>query len=516
MPDKPISPPTGELAAPERFLGLTSARAAPFTELLEPNDNILRSKGGIANIAVYKELLRDDQVRSTFQQRRLALISAPTVVDPGGEDAQSVAAADALREELDALAWDDVTSKMLYATFYGWSVAEILWRPSGARVSFANIIVRHRERFRFDVDGRLHLQKMGAPGGFVPMPDRKFWTISTGADSDDEPYGLGLAHSLYWPVYFKRNDLKFWLVFLERFGQPTALAKVPAGQAEDPQTIARAIAMLKSIATDSGVVVPDNVVVELLEAARSGAADYAGMHDAMDRAIAKIVLSQTMTTDNGSSRSQAEVHKGVRDEVVKADSDLVCESFNRGPVRWWTDWNFPGAKPPKVWRNTEPAEDLVARADRDTKVYSLGFEPSEDYIRETYGEGWTKKKETVQAPALRGAVPGALQDNPDDEDVEDDPRFAEAAALAALKAARRGDQQALADAAARFASQYETVMGRRIGAILNAAEDAGDFDLFRERLNEILAEEPPAEAVDKLTRSNFFARMMGLSRAQRR
>lgn len=514
MPDAPqktIAPPTGELAAPERYLGLSSTRAAPYTELIEPNDQILQSKGGVANIKVYKELLRDDQVRSTFQQRRLSLISAETMVDPGADDPLSKQAAEALQEELRAIAWDDITEKMLYATFYGWSVAEIMWRPEGDRVRFDNIIVRARERFRFDVDGRLHLEKMHSMGAYVQMPERKFWTISTGADNDDEPYGLGLAHSLYWPCYFKRNDIKFWLIFLERFGQPTATAKLPAGMTEDPQLVAKAIALLKSITTDAGVVVPDNITIELLEAARSGAADYASMRAAMDGAIAKIVLSQTMTTDNGSSRSQAEVHMSVRDEVVAADSDLICESFNRGPATWWTEWNFPGAVPPRVWRNTRPPEDLNQRAERDKKVAELGYEPTEDYVRETYGEGWVKKK-VVQPPAMR---PG-LQPNPDDPDVESDPQFAEAAALAALKAARRGDQQALVDAAARFASQYETLMGRRIAALLDAAEFADDYETFRRRLDEILAEEPEPETTDKLVRASIFARLLGIARTQRR
>jgi hypothetical protein len=33
-----------------------------------------------------------------------------------------------------------------------------------------------------------------------------------------------------------------------------------------------------------------------------------------------------MTTDDGSSRSQAEVRKGVADWEVKSKADLLCES----------------------------------------------------------------------------------------------------------------------------------------------------------------------------------------------
>jgi hypothetical protein len=53
----------------------------------------------------------------------------------------------------------------------------------------------------------------------------------------------------------------------------------------------------------------------------------------MDECIAKVVLSQTMTTQDGSSLSQAQVHAGVKLEVVKSDADLLSDSFNAGPAR---------------------------------------------------------------------------------------------------------------------------------------------------------------------------------------
>lgn len=507
---QPKRPTMGEIAAPEDPLNPLKRAAggqfAPFTTVLQTTDSILQSKGGIENLKVYRELLRDDQVASVWAQRRLALTSCDTVVEPGADDAQSKAAAEALDAELKALAWDDVTDKALFAAFYGWGVAEIIWQRNGDRVSFGAIKVRDRARFRFDMAGNLYLWTVR---GWELMPERKFWTVTTGADNHDEPYGLGLAHALYWPVFFKRNDVKFWLMFLEKFGMPTAVAKVPAGMISDPKTVQQAVAMLQQIATDAGVVVPDNVAVELLEAARSGSADYAGMHDAMNAAISKIVVGQTMTTDNGSSRAQGEVHERVAQKIVEADSDLLCGSFNAGPVKWWTEWNFPGAVPPRVYRHTAPPDDLNARAERDGKIKALGYEPTEDYILETYGDGWQKS----QAPAVDPRM--AMQD-PGDADPAQFAESPELAALAALRAARRGDQQALVDAAAKFAADYETTMGRRVGQLLEAAEFAEDYDTFRRRLDELLREAPPSEAAQAVARASFFSRMMGALRGQRR
>jgi len=511
---KEISPPEDPLRPMTRA---SVAAASPFVNLLDTTDSVLKGQGGIANLSVYSELLRDDQVSSTWGQRHLSLTSCETVVEPGGTDAASKSAADALKEELDALPWDDITEKALFARFFGWGVAEVMWRPEGSRVAFDAIKVRDRGRFRFDRERGLHLWTLGT--GWVRMPDRKFWCPVAGGDNHDVLYGLGLAHSLYWPVFFKRNDIKFWLIFLEKFGMPTAVAKLTSAQLDDPEQRAKAITMLRQIATDAGVVVPADVngapVVELLEAARSGAVDYAAMHKAMNEAISKVVVGQTMTTDNGSSKSQAEVHEGVARRLIAADSDLLCGSFNEGPVRWWTEWNFPGALPPRVYRQTAAPEDMNQRAERDGKIHALGFDPTEQYIRETYGEGW-KKREVQQPPAMRQpGMPGAgaVQD-PGNADGE---QFAEeSAALAALKAARRGDQQALAQAAMHFAEQYQSVVGRQVGAILQAAEDSGDPELFRQRLDELLEQGPSPEAVEKVGRASLFSFLLGRLRNQRR
>lgn len=513
-------PKLGELAAPEdprqplrRSIGQS---VSPFTTLLHSTDSILQTKGGIENLKIYRELLRDDQVAAVWMQRRLSLTSCDTVVETGADDALSQEAAATLEAELKAMAWDDITEKMLFSVFYGWGVAEVIWRPNGERVSFDRIVVRDRARFRFDIDRNLYLWTNA--GGWAQMPERKFWTITTGADNHDEPYGLGLAHSLYWPVFFKRNDVKFWLMFLEKFGMPTAMAKVPAGMINDPDTVQKAVGMLQQIATDAGVVVPDNVVVELLEAARSGSADYGGMFEAMNAAISKIVVGQTMTTDAGSSLAQGQVHERVAQKIVEADSDLLCGSFNDGPVRWWCEWNFPGAVPPRVYRHTEPQEDLDKRADRDTKIKALGFEPTEDYILETYGEGWEKAAPAMDPIALlagataAGNAAGAANDGAPDENFAE----GENAALAAMKIARRGDQQAMFNAARIYAQNYQTITGRRVDQLLKAAEFSDDPDTFIRRMDEILAEKPPASAMEKLRRAFFFSGLLGASRVNRK
>jgi len=350
---------------------------------LAPQDRLLAAKGG--DYQLYETVLSDDQVKAVVEQRRLAVVSRPWEVVPGGPAAVDKAAAEFMAEQLTHIGWDRVTDKMLYGVFYGYAVAELLWTVAGGRVVLDQVKVRKARRFRFDAEGRLRLLTVHASEGEA-LPERKFWHFATGADNDDEPYGLGLAHWLYWPVLFKRNGIKFWLVFLEKMGMPTVKGTYPPGASEAEKT--KFLEALAAMQTDSALIVPQGMAVELLEAARSGTPDYVTLVDKMNAAISKVAVGQTMTTDDGASRAQGQVHLTVRQDLVKADADLVCESWNRGPGAWLTEWNFPAARPPQVRRRLDATADLDAQAAREKTLHDMGFRPTLAHIQETYGGEW--------------------------------------------------------------------------------------------------------------------------------
>ncbi|MBF0357868.1 MAG: DUF935 family protein [Magnetococcales bacterium] len=357
------------------------------SNLLAPQDTVLQSRGG--DYALYEDLLRDDQVASTFQQRRLAVTSAEWGVLPGDDRKDSHKAAEHLNEMLVKINWDSVTDKMLYGLFYGFGVGECIWERQGGRIELKELVVRKQRRFAFDSEGRLILRLVNDHQGEL-LPEKKFWHFSAGADNDDEPYGLGLAHWLYWPVYFKRNGIKMWSIFMDKFGMPTAKGSYPANATEEEKQ--RLLSALRAIQTDSGIIVPDGMQVELIEAARGGNISYEVFLDRMNGAIAKVVLSQTMTTEAAGGQYKSEVQKSIRDEVLRRDAKLLSNSFNATVAKWLTSWNYPDAATPRVWRNIVNEKDLRPRAERDKILFDMGFRPSLAYIQETYGEGWQEKE----------------------------------------------------------------------------------------------------------------------------
>lgn len=371
-----------EVSATRDGRDITREFCSPLALLL-PQDAVLQGRGG--DYATYEEVLRDDQVASTFQQRRLAVTSAEWGVRPGGSNRASRKAADRLRLCLETIGWDGVTDKMLYGVFFGYAVAECIWGRDGSDVVLTAIKVRKQRRFAFDQEGGVRLLLRHQPQG-EKMPERKFWHFCTGSDHDDEPYGLGLAHWLYWPVYFKRNGIKLWLIFMDKFGMPTAKGSYPMNATEEEKR--RLLSALQAIQTDSGIIVPEGMQIELIEATRGGQVHYEGFIDRMNAAIAKVVLSQTLTTDAVGGQFKAEVQKSVRNEVVRADADLVCDAFNRTVAQWLTAWNDPSASPPHVWRRIAEEMSPESRASRDKALFSMGFRPTLAYVRETYGGDW--------------------------------------------------------------------------------------------------------------------------------
>lgn len=403
---KPTTPEKKEIAAAGGRNDITqgwvsSSSLLPYQDsLLNTAQHFSLSNKGGHDLRLFEAVLEDDQVFSCLQQRTRAVVSADWTVSPGGETDIDLAAAEFIRGQVSAVAFDDVTEKMLAGRFYGFSFAEMIWGRDDSAVVIDEIKVRNRRRFRFTADGEPRLLTMDDQHSGRELPDRKFWHFSTGGDNSDNPYGRGLAGQLYWPVFFKKHGIQYWMKFLEKFGRPTARGSYPPGATQEQKDALLGIAL--AVGEYDAVTMPEGQMVDLIEASRGGTVSYESLVQMMNKAISKVILSQTMTTDDGSSQSQATVHQGVARSIAKSDADLICSTFNRGPVRWLTEWNFPGAVPPRVWRDMSPPTDLGSTAERDNVLYGMGFVPSLEYIKETYGDGFDLP-ETGQEEGLNGA-----------------------------------------------------------------------------------------------------------------
>lgn len=417
----------------EPLAGLISKSAegywlpAAWMDAIADNDDEILARGGGEGLKLFDALLDDDIAFTAMQQRRAAVVNRPYRVEPGDkDDPRSVKAADDFRAMIDAFNFDNATDKLLYTVWFGYGIGEAMFevREHDGRqiVWLDDIVVPDRRHFGFTNRGELRLTAgLGSTLNGDVLPENKFVAIRTGGTHDFAFYGLGLAHWCYWPIFFKRATLKFWALYLERYGQPTTAIEYPAEEKDDKVALSKRLTAAEGVGKVSAVLVPKGTLTDnmlkVMSPERSGqSADYATFVSAQEDALLRVVLGQSGTakaTPGGlGGDGQASKDEGVKREIVKADSDLVSPAFGR-IAKWITQWNHGfDVKPPSVYRVLDDEEDLTSVAERDSKLNNMGWERTDESFRETYGEGYQRKPEPEPvAPGTPGALPDAANDN---------------------------------------------------------------------------------------------------------
>lgn len=476
-----------------------------FGGVLRHQDDTLLTRGQGKGLKIYDEIERDCHAFAVLQKRKMAVIARELIIDPASNSRLDRKAADMVKAQLAALAteipddeilpqatgFDATCLNLLDAVLKGYAVGEIMWTTDGKEIVAGEVRPKDQRRFAFTKGRqgyRLNLLDWNNMIEGTPVPPRKFVVNSFGS-KNGSPYGLGLGSRLFWPVFFKRQDITFWLTFVDKFASPTVLGKYPTGTEKPDQD--KLLAATQAIAHDTGVVIPQGMLVELLEAQRSGATDaYEKLARYMDEQMSETVLGETGSTNQsggGGSRARDQVGNEIRLELVKADSDLLSGTINGTLVRWIVALNLPGANPPRVWRDCQEPEDLKARADRDKVIVDMGFKPSLTYIQETYGGEWTET-----APPSKPATA---------------PEFA--ACPSCNSASFAAEQQA--DPAVEIAGQAlgETDDSALVAVLQRHIAAAGSLKAAAKGLDELLTDDELQPLADTLGRAMVLAQLVG-------
>lgn len=138
----------------------------------------------------------------------------------------------------------------------------------------------------------------------------------------------------------KYYDITSWAAFIDRFGYTLKLGKYsPKATEDDINTLRRAVA---SIGSDFGAVIPESAILEIIESktTQSTSDTYEKLAQFVNKEISKLVLGQTMTSEEGASYSQAQVHNEVRGDIAKSDIRQIMETLNSQLIVPYCKFNF--------------------------------------------------------------------------------------------------------------------------------------------------------------------------------
>lgn len=354
----------------------------------------------------------DAHLCSALQTRRIALLGNGWKIVPAGEGSAERAVARTVEETLLAVpAFDETLNHLLDAIGKGFAVAEVVWRTGAAHGAVRIEAIRPRAQwhFAFDADGALYFMRDEAhasasvprgaarllprPGEYQVfahsarrMPGRKFLHFAF-QPALGSPYGSPLCARAFGYYHMKKNALKYWARFNEKFGQPTTVARMPAGATDEERAFVNEL--LHILPRQGGIVLPDNVNLEFLEAGRVGASGcFRELVDWCNDEISKLVLGQTLTSGEGrrsGSLALGQVHERVRRDYLLADARALSAVLTSQLVRWIVDFNHGThvAAPRFVFDVSDPA-DYAADLQVDQQLIRLGVPLGTGYFYEKY------------------------------------------------------------------------------------------------------------------------------------
>lgn len=181
---------------------------------------------------------------------------------------------------------------------------------------------------------------------------------------------------------FKRHSWANWDEFEQIFGVPIRIAKTMINTQKHKDDLQE---WLEAMGTGAYAIFDKRVDLEIKESKQTDAYEvFDKKIDRVNKEISKSVVGQTMTKDDGSSRSQGEVHQEILQEIIDADIADVEE--------WVTDHFFDVMR---AWGYDIPEGyylDIVAssslnpevKIEIDKVLLENGYNLDNDYVEATY------------------------------------------------------------------------------------------------------------------------------------
>ncbi len=357
--------------------GLTPVRLA----------GILRaaSEGNLDDYLVLAEEMeeRDPHYASVLGVRKRAVSGVDPTVKAVSDNASDVKIADAVREHIaEHHGFTDLVEDMLDALGKGFSQIEIQWGKGKRDWWIEEFIYRDPRFFMFDRETGREVRLIDESNMVDGVPLEPFKWISHKAKLKS---GLaargGLARLVAFGWMCKSYTMKDWIAFVETYGLPLRLGRYGASATpDDVETLFTAVA---NIGTDAAAVLPDSMRIDFEQIASGPGNDiFEKLARWVDEQTSKAVLGQTMTSDNGSSQAQANVHNEVRHDVAVSDARSISGTLNRDLVRPFVDLNFGVQQSyPKLQIIVEEPEDVDLIMRNTFRLASQGLRVKQSEIR---------------------------------------------------------------------------------------------------------------------------------------
>jgi phage gp29-like protein len=358
-------------------------------------------------IEMFEQLEIDGQVSTMMEKVRCQLTTTKPVWIPDEDNEDAVKAVN--ESVLNTLWFYQFLEHIADAEAYGFSLCEFV--PEAGVFSKCELLPRVNCFPEFDWFNRHYTNSSPDTKDGINYKEDPRYKNNLIFIGKKKSYGKLMAAAQY--VIYKRGGFGDWAQFAEIFGMPFRDAEYDPFDVESRKQLEE---NMKNWSGNGWMIRPKGTSLTLHDTNQAGKSEvYENFVRICDEQISKIFLGQTMTTDDGSSRSQSEVHAGEQNSLKVArnirteyilNEDLKPRLLAQGyPV---TKGRFGYAELNKL--PLDKLIDVVMKAARMVDV-------SPEYIYQTFGVERPKEGEVP----VRISTPSFSPDNSEEETDPDKP-----------------------------------------------------------------------------------------------
>lgn len=362
-------------------------------------DSLINSKG----YAIIDKMRTDETVKASLTFKKQSVTAPGWFIDPASDDPKDEEIAEFVEYALDHMhgSVTESITQILLALDYGFSVTEIIWKmyDSGehqGKIGLKALKSKRPAFYDFETDEFGNLLKKGlinkgTVSGSQPLPIDKFLIYSYQKEFGNW-YGSSDLRQAYRSWWSKDNIIKFWNIYLEKFGMPTVWGQ---HQTSDPTKVAAFQDILNKIQTSTNITGPKGEYdIELLEATRGGDGSYEKAVAYHDRGIAKSILMPDDVTEakggegsNARAKSRLDVFFIIIDKLRQDIEEIVIQEQL---IRRLVSFNFSDVTslPKFKFRPLTHAQKLELAANWSDLVQKGAVSPSfkdENHVRDMVG-----------------------------------------------------------------------------------------------------------------------------------
>jgi phage gp29-like protein len=252
--------------------------------------------------ATYDQMQRDAMVQTVMTVKKEGVLAAKYAVLPASDSSEAKRSRDFVVECFDRMEGSptSILNQAMDAFAKGWSVQELIFELVGDHLMLAAVRAKDPAKFSVKLDEFGQISGLGLdpmiPEAPKELPLAKF-VVYANRGGYGRPKGRSDLDAAYSHWSAKARLLDAWRLHLEKFASPTVLGKyessLPAADAEE------LLAALQDLARRSAIVYPSEVEIGLLNAGRETSSGFMDAIEFHNREIARSVLGQTLTTDEG-------------------------------------------------------------------------------------------------------------------------------------------------------------------------------------------------------------------------